>query len=145
MKDKGTPHVEEENEAPDQLIYRRSASGLQRLRGVPPFGTMIPHVLMGCVWKLHHGSTLSETCPSNGRSGVSHRGMSPILSRMLFPSKLAQLRESPGGPVVRAWCFHCWSPGLIPGWGTKIPQAMCMVWLKKKERKKLEQLNPDAA
>ena len=29
----------------------------------------------------------------------------------------------PGGPVVRTWCFHCHSLGLIPGWGTKSPQA----------------------
>lgn len=28
--------------------------------------------------------------------------------------------EFPGGPVVRAWHFHCHGPGLIPGQGTKI-------------------------
>ena len=33
------------------------------------------------------------------------------------------LREFPGGPVVRTWCFHCQDPGLIPGQGTKIQQA----------------------
>ena len=27
----------------------------------------------------------------------------------------------PGGLVVRIWCFHCWGPGLISGWGTTIP------------------------
>ena len=33
-------------------------------------------------------------------------------------------REFPGSPVVRARCFQCCGPGSIPGWGTKIPQAM---------------------
>ena len=28
--------------------------------------------------------------------------------------------ESPGGPVVRTLCFHCWSPGSIPRWGAEI-------------------------
>ena len=32
--------------------------------------------------------------------------------------------EFPGGPVVRTWRFYCWGPGSIPGWGTKILQAM---------------------
>ena len=31
------------------------------------------------------------------------------------------LKEFPGGPMVRTPRFHC--PGLIPGRGTKIPQA----------------------
>ena len=31
--------------------------------------------------------------------------------------------EFPGSPVVRTRHFHCWGPGSIPGWGTKIPQA----------------------
>ena len=30
-------------------------------------------------------------------------------------------RIFPGGPVVR--CFHCWGPGSIPRWGTKIQQV----------------------
>ena len=30
----------------------------------------------------------------------------------------------PGGPVVRTQHFHCQGPGSIPGWGTKIRQAM---------------------
>ena len=33
-------------------------------------------------------------------------------------------REFPGSPVVRTQHFHCWSLGSIPGWGTKIPQAI---------------------
>ena len=32
-------------------------------------------------------------------------------------------QEFPGGPVVRIWCFHCRSPGSIPGQGTKILHA----------------------
>ena len=38
-------------------------------------------------------------------------------------------REFPGGPVVRTLCFHSMlspneEPGSIPGWGTKVLQAM---------------------
>ena len=32
-------------------------------------------------------------------------------------------REFPGGPVVRTQHFHCYGPGSIPGWETKILQA----------------------
>ena len=38
-------------------------------------------------------------------------------------------RESPPGPVVRMWHFHCRGPGSIAGRGTKIPQAR---WYSKK-------------
>ena len=31
--------------------------------------------------------------------------------------------ESPSGPVIRTWCFHCGGPSSIPGQGTKITQA----------------------
>ena len=31
--------------------------------------------------------------------------------------------ESPGGPVVRTWRFHCHGPGSIPGRGTNVLQA----------------------
>ena len=31
--------------------------------------------------------------------------------------------ELPGGLVVRIQCCHCSGLGLIPGWGTEIPQA----------------------
>ena len=33
-------------------------------------------------------------------------------------------REFPGGPVVRTCRFHFWDLGSIPGWGTKILQAV---------------------
>ena len=39
-----------------------------------------------------------------------------------------------GGPGVKILCFHCWGPGSIPGWGTKIPQAM---WCGQKKKKKI--------
>ena len=41
-----------------------------------------------------------------------------------FHFKITLLGEFPGGPVVRTWHFHCWGPGSIPGWGTKIQQAV---------------------
>ena len=46
--------------------------------------------------------------------------------------------------VVRIQCFHCWGLDSIPGWGTKILQA---VWnshkKKKKKKKKVEKLHKD--
>ena len=32
--------------------------------------------------------------------------------------------DFPGGPMVRIWCFHSQGPGSIPGWGTKILEAV---------------------
>ena len=29
-------------------------------------------------------------------------------------------KEFLSGPVARIWCLHCWGPGSIPGWRTKI-------------------------
>ena len=45
-----------------------------------------------------------------------------------------EMREFPGGPVVRTRRFHCQGSGSIPGQGTKIPQAA----RPKKKKKKLE-------
>ena len=33
-------------------------------------------------------------------------------------------RDFPHGPVVKTPCFHCRGMGSIPGWGTKILNAM---------------------
>ena len=38
--------------------------------------------------------------------------------------------EFPDVPVLRTRCFHCRGLGSIPGWGTRIPQAM---WQGQKE------------
>ena len=37
--------------------------------------------------------------------------------------------EFPSGPVAKTWHFHCGGLGSIPGWGTKILQA---VWHSQK-------------
>ena len=42
------------------------------------------------------------------------------------------LWEFPGSLVVRILCFHCRGLGLIPGWGTEIPQAVQCGQRKKK-------------
>ena len=45
--------------------------------------------------------------------------------------------EFAGGPVVRTLCFTAKGVGSVPGWGTKIPQAMKHGQKKKKrEREK---------
>ena len=49
------------------------------------------------------------------------------ITALLFnytPIKKKKPREFPGGPVVKIQHFQCWGPGLIPGQGTNIPQAM---------------------
>ena len=37
------------------------------------------------------------------------------------------------GPVVKTRAFAATDPGLIPGWGTEIPQAM---WCRKQKRQR---------
>ena len=44
--------------------------------------------------------------------------------------------EFAGGPVVRTLCFTAKGVGSVPGWGTKIPQAMKHGQKKKREREK---------
>ena len=41
--------------------------------------------------------------------------------------------EFPGDPMVRTWRFHCWDPGSVPGWRTKI---LHVVWCSQKKKKK---------
>ena len=49
---------------------------------------------------------------------------------MLYADHISMKKEKkreevfPGGPVVRTQRFQCHGPGSIPGWGTKIPQAV---------------------
>ena len=51
-------------------------------------------------------------------------------------------RKFHSGPVVRTLLFHYHSPGSIPGWGTKIPQApRCSQTEKKKKERKKEKIN----
>ena len=47
--------------------------------------------------------------------------------------------------VVRIQCFHCWGLDSIPGWGTKILQAVWNSQKKKKikKNKKVEKLHKD--
>lgn len=81
--EKGTSHVEE---AKNHDIwngcwiaqYLKITSGFQRIRVI--LKIMIPGVL-----KLHHGSIMSEICPSNGWAGVSG-GACPILFKCSSPS-----------------------------------------------------------
>ena len=46
-------------------------------------------------------------------------------------SKEMSFRKFHGSPVVRTLCFDFPGPGLIPHWGTKIPQA---AWPTKKDK-----------
>ena len=48
----------------------------------------------------------------------------PHQKKDLKKKNKAQSREFPGGPVLRVPHFHCLGPGLIPGQGTKILQAL---------------------
>ena len=57
--------------------------------------------------------------PTSGREGSN------------IISKKSCLGEFPGGLVVRTQHFPCCGPGSIPGWGTKIPQA---VWHGQKKK-----------
>ena len=51
-------------------------------------------------------------------------------------NKIDKVGEFPGGPVVRTLCFRCTTEEgtcSIPGWGTKIPQAVQYGQEKKKK------------
>ena len=48
--------------------------------------------------------------------------------------KKSVLREFPDGPLVRVRHLHCQAPGSIPGWRTKILQAL-QPKIKKKKKK----------
>ena len=41
------------------------------------------------------------------------------------------LRDFPGGPVVKALCFHSSGMGSIPGLGTKNPHSVHVAWPRK--------------
>ena len=45
-------------------------------------------------------------------------------TRLEIPTFIQESREFPNSPEVRTWHFHCRGSGLIPGQGTKIPQAL---------------------
>ena len=57
-----------------------------------------------------------------------NRGRRNILLRsrvhFLLKKKKTNTQEFPGSPMARAQHFHCCGLGSIPGWGTKIPQAV---------------------
>ena len=58
-----------------------------------------------------------------------------------YAFKTSGSREFPGSPVVGTPCFHCQGLGLIPGRGTKIPQAaLCSQKKNKQTNKTTEQV-----
>ena len=65
---------------------------------------------------------------------VAQEGKEPAQGHTVNSWSRQNLREFPGGPVVRPQHFHCRDPGSIPGWGTNVPQA----WPKKKKKTGLE-------
>ena len=71
-------------------------------------------------------------------SGKSTRGRklrSVDCFYLIISCIISASNEHPGGPVVRTPCFHCnghRGHGSIPGWGSKIQQAM---WLSQKTQK----------
>ena len=62
--------------------------------------------------------------PDNQNSISREEGWDPLGSKL-------EGRDLPRGPVVKKLPSHAWDMGLIPGWGTKIPDAA-------------KQLNPQA-
>ena len=42
----------------------------------------------------------------------------------VFPLLEPKYQDFPGGPAVKTLCFRCSGTGSIPGWGTRIRQAM---------------------
>ena len=50
-------------------------------------------------------------------------------------SKIPKHWDFPGDPLVKAPSFQCRGSGLIPGWGTKIPDTVGHSQKKKKKGK----------
>jgi len=57
---------------------------------------------------------------------LSHSFLGVFLVQQLnlYPNIRANSRDCPGGPVVKKPPSNAGNMGLIPGWGTKIPQAL---------------------
>ena len=88
-----------------------------------------------CKKKSFHLKTLKYLCFLNLFLTLSTHFQSNITN--LIKKTNAKF---PGSPVVRTQCFHCWGPGSIPGWGTKIPEAVLHAAKKKKKRKEKQLL-----
>lgn len=73
-----------QNETPDYLLVHFS------LGGVSSFGTIIPEVLVGRVYRLYHGSTMSKTCISNRNVGVSWEPCPPFSPECSPPRNFSQ-------------------------------------------------------
>ena len=72
-----------------------------------------------------HLSVFSSTLPWLQCKILGHRlCLVPVWTKFLVLN--TEFRKFPGDAVIRTWNFHCRSPGLIPGQGTKIPPG-CMV------------------
>ena len=74
-----------------------------------------------------------KICSYFGCPVVQYYGHTWTLSWNICRIKNKENREFPDGPVVRSWCFLCCGLGLIPVWGTQIPQAMKHGQKKKKK------------
>ena len=105
----------------------------ETLQGAWGFGG-ISHQLLSWPCNKPFSAPNSETfhftvCQAHGYSVTTlclHDG--------ILCNSLKRCREFPGGLVVRTPCFHCCSPGSIPGQGTEILQATrCSPREKKKD------------
>ena len=68
-----------------------------------------------------------STPPPTPAFSNEHANCFPIPAPLQGPLTAWQLRDFPGGPVVKTLHFHCrWGGGTSsnPGWGTKIPHGM---------------------
>ena len=75
------------------------------------------------------------------RPGVHGKVSVPSIQFCCEPNTALELvylkgeeKECSSGPVVRTQCFHHQAPGLIPGRGTEIPQAVPQAKTKNKQQ-----------
>ena len=126
----------------NQTSHCTKPTGGVRVRMQPPSGT-IP----GPAFSSHAPEATcgpgGNMCPGQGLSqgDADQASSSPAWTQDPFPNahtspgtgkrkedrtffgKVWHPRDFPGSPVVRTLRFHCRAMGLIPGRGTKIPQA----------------------
>ena len=75
--------------------------------------------------EIQNGATTLENILIVPLLGVYTNGLKIYVHKSnMEVSQKNKNREFPDGTVVKTQCFHCWGLCSIPGWGTKILQAV---------------------
>ena len=87
-------------------------------------------------------TTQKPSCLEGSRDcGPKGAGLRPVWPQSCFAAASVKLNVAqggfPGGPVVRNWHFHLGGKSPVPGQGTKVLQALCVIRKKKEVTKEV--------